>query len=82
MYSFSKALEQLKEGSNLARKGWNGSGIFIQVQNTTPLSKMSAPYLCIDTTGLITTNTNAPRCLVPWLPSQTDILADDWVKVD
>lgn len=32
----------------------------------------------IDTTGLQTQNTEAPKSRVPWLASQTDMLAEDW----
>jgi len=41
-------------------------------------SKMSSPYLYIDTTGLQTDNLDAPKNLVPWAPSQTDMLTNDW----
>lgn len=75
---FSFALEALKDGEKLIRKGWNGKGIFIELQKPDENSKMSSPYLFIDTTGLQTDNENAPRSRVPWAPSQTDILANDW----
>jgi hypothetical protein len=39
---------------------------------------MTSPYIFIDTTGLQTTNDLAPKSLVPWLASQTDMLANDW----
>jgi len=42
---------------------------------------MTSPYIFIDTTGLQTENEAAPKSLVPWLASQTDMLADDWVDV-
>lgn len=31
-----------------------------------------------DTTGLKSLNPEAPRSCVPWLASQTDMLAEDW----
>lgn len=42
---------------------------------------MTHPYIYIDTTRLISENPDAPRDRVPWLASQTDMLADDWVIV-
>lgn len=33
-------------------------------------------------TLLVTDNPDAPKGVVPWLASQTDMLAEDWVKVD
>lgn len=76
--NFGEALEQLKYGHKMSRKGWNGSGIFIKLQLPTVESKMTSPYIYIDTTGLQTTNPDAPTVRVPWTPSQTDLLANDW----
>ena len=39
---------------------------------------MTSPYIYIDTTGLRSNNPDAPRSCVPWLASQTDMLAEDW----
>ena len=76
--NFGLALEELKDGNKVARKGWNGKGIFIELQTPTELSKMTSPYIFINTIGLQTDNEAAPKSLVPWLASQTDMLADDW----
>lgn len=76
--NFGQALESLKLGSKVARSGWNGKGIFIKLQRPDEHSKMTHPYIYIDTTGLQSDNPHAPRSLVPWLASQTDMLADDW----
>ena len=78
MKNFGEVLDALKEGKKVSRKGWNGKGIFIEMQIPDKHSKMSNRYLYIDTTGLQTDNKSAPKCRVPWLPSQTDILAEDW----
>ena len=80
--TFGDALAFLKEGRKVARKGWNGKGIFLELQVPDEYSKMSHPYIYIDTTGLQSTNPNAKRNLVPWLASQTDMLSEDWVIVD
>jgi hypothetical protein len=76
------AIEAMKEGKKVARKGWNGKGIFIELQRPDEFSKMTSPYIFIDTTGLQTTNPDAPKSRVPWLASQTDMLAEDWVVVE
>lgn len=76
--NFGQALEKLKKGSKVARKGWNGRGIFIELQVPDEFSKMTHPYIYIDTTGLVTDNSNAPKDRVPWLASQTDMLSEDW----
>lgn len=79
--TFGLAIEALKLGKKVARRGWNGKGIFIELQVPDQYSKMSSPYIFIDTTGLQTDNPDAPRSRVPWLASQTDMLAEDWMVV-
>lgn len=80
--NFGQALEALKEGKKVARKGWNGKGIYIELQRPDEHSKMTQPYIYIVTTGLVTDNEAAPKGIVPWLASQTDMLADDWNIVE
>ena len=80
--NFGKALEALKEGKKVERKGWNGKGIYLELQNPDAHSKMTLPYIYIVTTSLITDNPDAPKGVVPWLASQTDTLAEDWVVLD
>lgn len=82
MMNFGQAIEALREGKRVARSGWNGKGIFIELQIPDEHSKMTHPYIFIDTTGLQTDNSNAPKNRVPWLASQTDMLSQDWVIVD
>lgn len=69
MFNFSEALRRLKNGEKVAREGWNGKNMWIHLQVPDANSKMSLPYLYMYT---------ADKKLVPWLASQTDILADDW----
>lgn len=78
---FGQAINELKIGKRVARKGWNGKGIFIELQVPDAHSKMTSPYIYIDTTGLQTDNADAPKSRVPWLASQTDMLAEDWEVV-
>ena len=80
--NFGHALAALKAGGKVARQGWNGKGIFIELQVPDVNSKMTSPYIYINTTGLQTDNEKAPKSLVPWLASQTDMLANDWCIVD
>ncbi|WP_436697119.1 DUF2829 domain-containing protein [Lactiplantibacillus pentosus] len=88
--NFGEALEELKQGNCVARKGWNGKGIFIKLKKGESLSTpnnrfdevMTHDFIYTDTTGLHTNNPDAPMDRVPWLASQTDMLADDWVVVE
>ena len=73
---FSWALRALKDGCRVARKGWNGSGMHLEVQNPDSNSKMTHPYLFM----------SIPECregtrLLPWQPAQVDIFAEDWMVV-
>jgi hypothetical protein len=70
--NFGDALEALKEGKKVCRKGWNGKGMWIHLQVPDAHSKMNLPYIYISTVD---------QKLVPWLASQTDILANDWQVV-
>lgn len=79
--NFGQALEEVKRGKKACRAGWNGRGIFIILQRPDEHSKMTQPYIFIDTTGLVTDNLAAPKGRVPWLASQTDMLAEDWEVV-
>ena len=79
--NFGEAITELKKGKKLARKGWNGRGIFIKLQLPDDNSFMTSPYIYIDTSGLKTDNEDAPKSRVPWFASQTDMLAEDWIIV-
>lgn len=66
---FSFALLALKNGSRVARRGWNGKGMHLELQTPDAHSKMTLPYIYMKT---------VQDDLVPWLASQTDLLANDW----
>ena len=63
------AIETLREGEKVRRKGWNGKGMWLELQKPDENSKMTLPYVYMST---------AQGDLVPWLCSQTDLLATDW----
>lgn len=80
--TFGQAIENLKRGYRVRRRGWNGKGIYLELQVPDEYSKMTQPYIYIVTTKLITDNPEAPKGVVPWLASQTDMLAEDWEIVE
>lgn len=82
MMNFGQAIEALKTGKRVARKGWNGKGIYLEMQCPDKHSKMTLPYIYIVTNGLVTDNPDAPKGVVPWLASQTDMLSEDWYVVE
>jgi len=67
---FGAALKKVKAGQAIQRKGWNGKNLKVKAQFPDSKSKMTLPYLYIE-------YPDGQRC--PWLASQTDIMADDWV---
>ena len=69
MSSFGKALLNLKDGLKVQRLGWNGKGMYLKLQIPDEHSRMTLPYIYMST---------VQHDLVPWLASQTDILAEDW----
>ena len=71
---FGDAVKKMKyRGGRFTRGGWNGKNQYIELQRPDAHSKMSLPYIFIRT---------VQGDLVPWLASQTDMLADDWMEVE
>jgi hypothetical protein len=70
---FSWALRKLKAGVRVARSGWNGKGMYLALQRPDTNSKMTLPYIYMKT---------VQNDLVPWVASQTDLLAADWDAVE
>lgn len=80
--NFGKAIEALKSGEKVARSGWNGKGMFLYhvPANSYPAQTDAArsefgdmvPY------GAYIAMKTAQDNVVPWLASQTDVLAEDW----
>ena len=73
--TFGDALIYLKEGKKVTRSGWNGKGLWLELQTPDENSKMTLPYIFINYPSDAKTTPNAK---VPWLASQTDMLAEDW----
>ena len=71
---FSDALRAIKEGKRVMRQGWNDTGMFIEIH--------TQPYLIHDphpiTSSLFIHIRTAEGHYVPWVASQTDLLANDW----
>lgn len=82
--SFGHAVKALKAGKRVARTGWNGKGMFLILVPGSLITVDREPLL-----SALSVNTKvqylphidmktATGELVPWLASQTDVLADDW----
>jgi hypothetical protein len=66
------AVDELREGKKVARAGWNGKDMYLELQYPDEKSKMTLPYVYMKT---------VQGDLVPWLCSQTDLLTTDWLVV-
>jgi len=75
---FSEALQAIKAGHRIARAGWNGKGLWIEMQRPDAHSKMTLPYLYLNYPE---DAPSTPAARVPWQASQTDMLAEDWMIV-
>lgn len=69
MFGIGEAVKLMRDGKRVARAGWNGKNMFLELQTPDKHSKMTLPYVYMRT---------AQGDLVPWLCSQTDLLATDW----
>lgn len=91
-FGFGVAIDLLEQGVKVARAGWNGKGMWLSyspgavdlpaeyywsannrefaVENGGKATTL--PYITMKTAG---------NEIVPWLASQTDVLAKDWVIV-
>jgi len=67
--NFGDAISALKQGKRVSRAGWNGKGMWLELQVPDTHSKMTLPYIFMKT---------ADNHQVPWLASQTDMLGEDW----
>lgn len=87
---FGAALAALKAGQRVAREGWNGKGMWlvlvpgstITVAVGRPLGE-AAPELvgqAVEYRPHIDMKTVDDE-IVPWVASQTDLLAEDWTTV-
>jgi len=84
---FGDAIRALKDGKRVSREGWNGKNMWLvlvpgtpelTVDEGRPLHKagleLGTKFKYLPHIDMW----NAQGDLVPWLASQTDMLADDW----
>lgn len=78
--SFSAALVAAKAGLTIRREGWNGAGLNVRLHRPRPGrdEATTVPLLVIINPP---THPTAPNLRASWVPSQTDLLAEDWLVV-
>lgn len=87
-FDFGRALACLKDGLKVARSGWNGKGMFLFLVLGSTFKVNRPPLLGIYPEGTVINYCphidmkTADDKIVPWLASQTDVLAEDWMLVE
>jgi invasion protein IalB len=87
--TFGQAIEAMKKGKKLLVSGWNGKGMYLYYvpANRLPTdhggwSRACRPAMMASSTMPPTSPCSLQNEVVPWLASQTDMLAEDWSIVD
>lgn len=89
---FSEALNKLKAGEQVSRKAWNGTGKFLWIKpvflikpemcSDPNLKTIAEHYGSVKGNAIISScwiNEDNVPCVEHWNPSNSDILADDWL---
>ena len=82
--NFGLAIEAVKKGEKVARKGWNGKNQYVQLATnirymTFAKKIVNAEHSAIGNKALAFVGTSGIQ--LGWLASQADMLADDWYIV-
>lgn len=86
--NFGQALDQIKAGNKVSRENWNGKGMFIFLVPGSNFLVSRPPLLGIYPEGepisyhAHVDMKTAQGDIVPWVCSQSDMLAEDWVIVN
>lgn len=71
LHDIGWAVRAMRNGKKVCRAGWNGKGMWLSLvpASSPPMEPTRLAYVQMYT---------AQMTLVPWLCSQTDLLAEDW----
>ena len=83
--NFGKAIDLLKEGKKVSRKGWNGKNQYIELASNISYKNADGEIININhkTIGnkaIAFVGTSAIQ--IGWLASQSDMLSDDWGLIE
>lgn len=93
LYSFSTALDAMQCGEHITRDGWNGKGMYLFIlKGLTAMKPQLARFHAgvmqdaheaygADRIGIepFVVMKTADNKYIPWLASQSDLLANDWI---
>lgn len=72
--NFGEALDELRYSNKIARKGWNGKGLYVQLENGGDYKFSEIlPFFVIK---------NNKNAFNTWVPSVSDLLAEDWEVIE
>lgn len=73
--NFGQAIEELKNGKRVSRKGWGGKNVFLFY-----VDRPGSYWGCagLNWIGMKTSDNK----VIPWIASQSDTLAEDWMIKD
>ena len=82
--NFGKALEELKQGKKVARKGWNGKNQFIELATGISYKNLNNEIINVEhetigNNAIAFVGTSGVQ--LGWLASQADMLSEDWEVV-
>lgn len=94
--TFGMAIEAMKRGQKVARKGWNGKGMWLCIPLTNGPADIPYHNICGKHNGeyahrnggtvkvmpYVSMKTADGSIVMGWLASQTDMLSEDWVVVE
>lgn len=83
--NFGQAIEALKQGGRVSRKGWNGKNQYIELARNISYTNASgdvvnAEHDAIGNKAIAFVGTSGIQ--LGWLASQADMLAEDWQIVE
>jgi hypothetical protein len=75
LHGIGWAVKQMWGEQNVMRPGWNGKGMWLAIRHPSRAApmipqEMSVPYIYMRT---------SQGDFIPWLASQADLLATDWM---
>ena len=84
--TFGDALEAMKHGERVARKGWNGKGMYVflahEADFVTDADLSAFDQLEVEVGDMLVMKTAQDTFQPGWLASQADMLAEDWYIVE
>ena len=83
--NFGLAIEAMKNGERVARKGWNGKDMYVflayEADFVTDADISAFDQLEVEVADMLVMKTAQDTFQPGWLASQADMLADDWYLV-